>query len=145
MSIHKIHNLESISYGGKISFFRAKNLSVNTWRSGPDICSLICGRSISTAGYFSYFYTFHYLWILFLGKPNSFLLSFSILFAPNSYWAAWFGHFINLQNCKGQLNDVVIIVDWLYYSNVYLHQKKIHLILLRNCNPHLETDCNLQG
>ena len=28
---------------GKTSFFRAKNLSVNTWRSGPDIvCSLIC-------------------------------------------------------------------------------------------------------
>ena len=24
------------------SVFRAKNLSVNTWRSGPDICSLIC-------------------------------------------------------------------------------------------------------
>jgi hypothetical protein len=28
---------------GKTSFFRAKNLSVNTWRSGPDIWSLICG------------------------------------------------------------------------------------------------------
>ena len=27
----------------KNTFFRAKNLSVNTWRSGPDICSLICG------------------------------------------------------------------------------------------------------
>ena len=26
----------------KNHFFRAKNLSVNTWRSGPDICSLIC-------------------------------------------------------------------------------------------------------
>ena len=32
----------SIFYGGKTSFFRAKILSVNTWRSGPDICSLIC-------------------------------------------------------------------------------------------------------
>ena len=29
----------------KNSFFRAKNLSVNTWRSRPDICSLICGLS----------------------------------------------------------------------------------------------------
>ena len=27
---------------GKKTFFRAKKLSVNTWRSGPDICSLIC-------------------------------------------------------------------------------------------------------
>ena len=27
----------------KNQFFRAKILSVNTWRSGPDICSLICG------------------------------------------------------------------------------------------------------
>ena len=26
----------------KHTFFRAKNLSVNTWRSGLDICSLIC-------------------------------------------------------------------------------------------------------
>ena len=26
-------------------FFRAEILSVNTWRSGPDICSLICGFS----------------------------------------------------------------------------------------------------
>ena len=26
----------------KPGFFRAKNLSVNTWRSGPDICFLIC-------------------------------------------------------------------------------------------------------
>ena len=26
---------------GKPVFFRAKNLSVNTWRSWPDICSLI--------------------------------------------------------------------------------------------------------
>ena len=26
----------------KNRLFRAKNLSVNTWRSGPDICSLIC-------------------------------------------------------------------------------------------------------
>ena len=34
--------LESIFHVGKTSFFRAKNLSVNTWRSGPDICSLIC-------------------------------------------------------------------------------------------------------
>ena len=34
--------LESIFHGGKTSFSRAKNLSVNTWRSGPDICSLIC-------------------------------------------------------------------------------------------------------
>ena len=34
--------MESIFYGGKTSIFRAKNLSVNTWRSGPDICSLIC-------------------------------------------------------------------------------------------------------
>ena len=29
-----------------VSFFRAKNLSVNTWRSGPDICSLICVPNI---------------------------------------------------------------------------------------------------
>ena len=28
--------------GEKTVFFRAKNLIVNTWRSGPDICSLIC-------------------------------------------------------------------------------------------------------
>ena len=28
--------------GGKPVFWGAKNLSVNTWRSGPDICSLIC-------------------------------------------------------------------------------------------------------
>ena len=35
--------MESIFYGGKTSFFFwAKNLSVNTWWSGPDICSLIC-------------------------------------------------------------------------------------------------------
>ena len=30
---------------GKNQFFRAKNLSVNTWRLGPDIYSLICGQS----------------------------------------------------------------------------------------------------
>ena len=32
---------------GETSFFRAKNLSVNTWRSGPDICSLICGYNLA--------------------------------------------------------------------------------------------------
>ena len=31
--------------GEKTIFFRAKNLSVKTWRSEPDICSLICGCS----------------------------------------------------------------------------------------------------
>ena len=35
-------NEESIFYGEKNQFFRDKNLSVNTWRSGPYICSLIC-------------------------------------------------------------------------------------------------------
>ena len=35
-------SLESIFYEEKNSFSGAKNLSVNTWRSGPDICSLIC-------------------------------------------------------------------------------------------------------
>ena len=29
--------------GEKLVFFRAKNLSVNTWRLGADIFSLICG------------------------------------------------------------------------------------------------------
>ena len=33
--------MESIFYGGKPVFFRANNLSVNTWKSGPDICSLV--------------------------------------------------------------------------------------------------------
>ena len=32
--------------GEKPVFFMAKNLSVNTWRSGPDICSLICGLAM---------------------------------------------------------------------------------------------------
>ena len=36
-------DLKSIFHWGKSCFFRAKNLSINTWRSGPDICSLICG------------------------------------------------------------------------------------------------------
>ena len=39
--------MESTFYGGKTSFFRAKNLSVNTWRSGPDICSLICASPVA--------------------------------------------------------------------------------------------------
>ena len=33
----------------KPSFLRAKNLSVNTWMLGPDICSLICGHSQHSA------------------------------------------------------------------------------------------------
>ena len=32
--------------GQKPGFFRAKNLSVNTWRSRPDICSLICELNV---------------------------------------------------------------------------------------------------
>ena len=31
---------------GENQFFRAKNLSVNTWRLGPDICSLICDYNL---------------------------------------------------------------------------------------------------
>ena len=31
-------------------FFRAKNLSVNSSRSGPDICSLICGCAGNVKG-----------------------------------------------------------------------------------------------
>ena len=33
--------------GGKPVFFRAENLSENTWRLGPDICFLICGADRS--------------------------------------------------------------------------------------------------
>ena len=49
-------NLESIFYGGKTSFFRAKNLSVNTRRAGPDICSLICAHSCRVA-FKSFYYS----------------------------------------------------------------------------------------
>ena len=41
----KEKSMEIISYGGKPVFSRAKNLRVNIWRSGPDICSLICDYS----------------------------------------------------------------------------------------------------
>ena len=48
----KLHNTFSYdlkkNYPEKVKkthVFRAKNLGVNTWRSGPDICSLICGRN----------------------------------------------------------------------------------------------------
>ena len=47
IKVKKVKNiLESIFYVGKNQFFRAKNLSVNTWRLGPDICSLICACSL---------------------------------------------------------------------------------------------------
>ena len=32
--------------GERPVFFRAKNLSVNTWRSGPEICALICAKPL---------------------------------------------------------------------------------------------------
>ena len=56
VSTEKLHNtflIEKIDFwprkSVKTSFFRAKNLSVNAWRSGPDICSLICGYELRFA------------------------------------------------------------------------------------------------
>ena len=43
IKVNKIKFWKVFFMGEEPVFFRAKELSVNTWRSGPDICSLICG------------------------------------------------------------------------------------------------------
>ena len=79
-SVHteKLHNTCSIKNSKKIfltwkseknSFFRAKNLSVNTWRSGPDICSLICASSPLLASHVVYDLKAIPAWVKRLEKP----------------------------------------------------------------------------
>ena len=83
----------------KKQFFWSKNLSVSTWRSGPEICSLICETELHPTSW--QYPLINYLALL---DFDSFLLWFPSLFDMTNYF----------DNSNDESLYLLFVAQWFY-------------------------------